>query len=102
MTVRAAARSRLLRMCLTKTEHDGNRGTLESAPACRSQLLYRSPPLPVLLPEKYPALTHRTFRRHYLLLSKFEGSAAYRFEPWPANRPQERAAEPKSLESIGS
>lgn len=52
MTVRAAARSRLLRMCLTKTEHDGNRGTLEGAPACRSQFLYRSPPLPVLLPEK--------------------------------------------------
>jgi hypothetical protein len=67
VTVRAAARSRLLRMCLTKTEHDGNRGTLEGAPACRSQLLYRSPPLPVLLPEKNPALTHRTFRRHYLL-----------------------------------
>ncbi len=44
MTVRAAARSRLLRMCLTKTEHDGNRGTLEGAPACRSQLLYRSHP----------------------------------------------------------
>jgi hypothetical protein len=77
VTVRAAARSRLLRMYLTKTEHDGNRGTLEGAPACHSQLLYRSPPLPVLLPEKNPALTHRTG-----------------FEPWPANRPQERAAEP--------